>query len=127
MNQIVLTPSPTDREVALHLIDIYFELFQDILSSGGNYIGDTAGDEGDENLLEKGGQIQKDKKGRVVVKDKGKGGKGKETTGAAGFIEVQDSDSRLISAMLTGVNRALPFAKVEAGDTKYATPFTLVL
>jgi len=117
-NQIVLTPSSADREVALRLIDIYFELFQVILGSDGSHIGDAVGDEVDEHLLELDGQVQKDKKGRVVVKGKGKGGKGKETTGAAGFIEVEDSNSRLISAILTGVNRALPFAKVEARNTK---------
>jgi len=120
-NQIVLTPSSTDREVALRLIDIYFELFQVILGSDGSHIGDVVGNEGGEHLLELDGQVQKDKKGRVVVKGKRKGGKGKETIGAAGFIEVEDSDSRLISAILTGVNRALPFAKVEAQNTKYAT------
>jgi len=125
-NQIVLTPSSTDHEVVLRLIDTYFELFQVILGSAGSHIGDV-GNEGGEHLLELDGQVQKDKKGRVVVKGKGKGGKGKETIGAAGFIEVEDSDSRLISAILTGVNRALPFAKVEAWNTKYATLSTPVL
>ena len=33
--------------------------------------------------------------------------------GAAGFAEVEDATSRLLSAVLTGVNRALPFAKVD--------------
>jgi len=111
----------------LRLIDIYFELFQDILGSDGGHIGDAVGDEGDEHLLELDGQVQKDKKGRVVVKGKRKEAKGKETIGAAGFIEVEDSNSRLISAILTGVNRALPFAKVEARNTKYAPLFTPVL
>ena len=126
-NQIVLTPSSTDCEVALRLIDIYFELFQVILGSDSSHFGDAVGKEGDEHLLELDGQVQKDKKGRVVVRGKGKGGKGKETIGAAGFIEVEDSNSRLISAILTGVNRALPFAKVEAQNTKYATLSTPVL
>ncbi|EKM74690.1 hypothetical protein AGABI1DRAFT_65411 [Agaricus bisporus var. burnettii JB137-S8] len=112
-NQIVLTPTPSDREVAIRLIDIYFELFKDVLGSELEKMEDD-----DEKLIEKDGEVQKDKKGRVLVKNKGKEKKSKEISGAAGFIEVEDSDSKLISALLTGVNRALPFAKVETGDTK---------
>ncbi|KAF9447072.1 CBF-domain-containing protein [Macrolepiota fuliginosa MF-IS2] len=114
-NQIVLTPSQSDREVAVRLIDIYFELFKDVLGAEGT----TEVEETDEQLLEKDGEVQKDKKGRVLVRDKKrKGTKDKEFNGAAGFVEVEDSNSKLISALLTGVNRALPFAKVEMGDTK---------
>lgn len=115
-NQIVLTPSQVDREVAVRLIDIYFELFKDVLGSEPEKVGEEQED--DEKLFEKDGEVQKDKKGRVLVKEKGKRKKGKEVSGAAGFIELEDSNSKLISALLTGVNRALPFAKVEAGDTK---------
>jgi len=84
-NQIVLTPSSTDREVALRLIDIYFELFQVILGSDGSHIGDAVGDEGDEHLLELDGQVQKDKKGRVVVKGKGERGKRKRNNWRSRF------------------------------------------
>ena len=42
-----------------------------------------------------------------------KKGKAKELRGEAGFAEVEDANSRLISAVLAGVNRALPFAKVD--------------
>ncbi|KXN81058.1 Ribosome biogenesis protein MAK21 [Leucoagaricus sp. SymC.cos] len=118
-NQIVLTPSPIDREVAVRLIDIYFELFRDVLGSKPEKFDEAPSDDEDEKLLEKDGEVQKDKKGRVVVKSKKeKGKRGKEVSGAAGFVEVEDSSSKLVSALLTGVNRALPFAKVEAGDTK---------
>jgi ribosome biogenesis protein MAK21 len=112
-NQIVLTPTSSDREVAIRLIDIYFELFKDVLGSESEKT-----EELDEKLLEKDGEVQKDKNGRVLVKNKRKEKKGKEVSGAAGFVEVEDSNSKLVSALLTGVNRALPFAKVEVGDTK---------
>ena len=122
-NQIVLAPG--DRDVALKLIDVYFEMFKEILGEGGvdgaddDELGDEAGKEKDNR-----GEILKDKKGRVIDRGgkKGKGTKGKgkgkerEVTGAAGFTEVEDSNARLVSAILTGVNRALPFAKVDAGD-----------
>lgn len=50
-------------------------------------------------------------KGHKRPQGKGKQ-KAKESKGAAGFMEVEDESSRLMSAVLSGVNRALPFAKV---------------
>ncbi|KAG5646796.1 hypothetical protein DXG03_002173 [Asterophora parasitica] len=112
-NQIVLTPG--ERDVALKLIDVYFEMFKELLGEDAESVEDEEGaDDVD-------GEVVKDKKGRVKVRNvKGKKGKGKgkvtEIKGAAGFAEVEDAHSRLISAILTGVNRALPFAKIDAGD-----------
>ena len=62
-------------------------------------------------------EIKMDKKGRVLdfKRKKGKGNVN-EVKGAAGFSEVEDENSKLISAILTGVNRALPFAKIDAKD-----------
>ena len=117
-NQIVLAPG--DRDVALKLIDVYFEMFKELLGEGAV---DGADDQqGDGGGGGEGAEVLKDKKGRVIDRDrkKWKGtkrkGKEREVTGAAGFAEVEDSNSRLVSAILTGVNRALPFAKVDAGD-----------
>ncbi|KAF7353702.1 Sterol regulatory element binding protein cleavage-activating protein [Mycena venus] len=118
-NQIVL--SPGDRDVALQLIDVYFELFKELLGEGN--VPDVEGDDAETEGADKGKgettEITTDKGGRVRDGGKGKGkGKGKatEVKGAAGFAEVEDAHSKLISAILTGVNRALPFAKIEAGD-----------
>ncbi|KAJ6488466.1 CBF/Mak21 family-domain-containing protein [Mycena vitilis] len=116
-NQIVL--SPGDRDVALQLIDVYFELFKELLGEGDGpgVDGDGVGAEGADK--DKTTEVKTDKGGRVRDAGKGKGkGKGRvtEIKGAAGFTEVEDAHSRLISAILTGVNRALPFAKIEAGD-----------
>jgi ribosome biogenesis protein MAK21 len=115
-NQIVLTPG--DREVALKLIDVYFEMFKELLGEGAEEVEDDVDAKGDSKSKE----FKTDKRGRIrdggKSKNVGKGkGKFTETKGAAGFTEVEDVHSRLISAILTGVNRALPFAKVEAGDT----------
>ena len=115
-NQIVLTPG--DREVALRLIDVYFELFKELLGEGADV---TAEDEVDSKRDSEPKEFKIDKGGRIRDGGKGKNnrrgkGKLKEIKGAAGFTEVEDAHSRLISAILTGVNRALPFAKVEAGD-----------
>lgn len=129
-NQIVLTPG--DRDVALKLIDVYFEMFKELLGEDAEGVKDPE-DEGDGAAD---GEVVKDKKGRVKVRDgrgKGKGkekkGQGRKTEvkGAAGFTEVEDAHSRLISAILTGVNRALPFAKIDAGDTGYVPDLRLTL
>jgi ribosome biogenesis protein MAK21 len=114
-NQIVLTPG--DREVALKLIDVYFEMFKELLGEGVDVVEDEMDLKGDskpkEFKTDKGGRIRDGGKGKNNRKGKGKL---KEIKGAAGFTEVEDAHSRLISAILTGINRALPFAKVEAGD-----------
>ncbi|PPR06506.1 hypothetical protein CVT24_002634 [Panaeolus cyanescens] len=111
-NQIVLTPG--DREVALTLIDIYFEMFKELLGEGSE-----EKDEEEDGGVGEEREVRKDKKGRVFDGRKGKkkkNGKDKEVKGAAGFTEVEDANSKLVSAILTGVNRALPFAKISAAD-----------
>ena len=70
---------------------------------------------------DKGGRIRDGGMGTGKVKGKGKV---KEVKGTAGFTEVEDAHSKLISATLTGMNRARPFAKIGAADSG-AIPFTL--
>jgi ribosome biogenesis protein MAK21 len=116
-NQIVLTPG--DRDVALRLIDVYFEMFKELL--GEEDPEEVDEDQENKQVDEKGKtDVKMDKRGRVRDGGKGKGkGKSVEVKGAAGFAEVEDVHSKLISAILTGVNRALPFAKMNAGDIGY--------
>ncbi|KAJ2920556.1 hypothetical protein H1R20_g16538, partial [Candolleomyces eurysporus] len=116
LNQIVLAPG--DTAVSLQLINIYFDIFREVL-------GDQSPSDGDGQDEREGGaeEVQVDSKGRVRDKNnqerkKGKGQKtSEEVKGAAGFVEVEDSNSKLISAILTGVNRALPFAKLQNADS----------
>jgi ribosome biogenesis protein MAK21 len=113
-NQIVL--SPGDREVALQLINVYFEMFKELLGEGSSSdkvrgADDDATSERDDGKKRKG----KEEGRKGYVKTKGKA-KAKEVKGAAGFAEVEDEHSKLISAILTGVNRALPFAKISSAD-----------
>lgn len=100
LNQVVLTSTENDREIARILIDVYFEMFREIL---GNIKGSDS-KQGD------GEKVEGNEGGRQKSSQKGKA---KEVRGDAGFAEVEDANSRLISAVLTGVNRALPFAKVD--------------
>lgn len=116
-NQIVLTPA--DRDVSLALLNVYFEMFKEILGTGGV----DEDNQGNEEVVEKeaGKENEKrlDRRGRISEGRKaGRQTKGSQVTGAAGFAEVEDSDSKLVSAILTGVNRALPFAKIGAGDVE---------
>ncbi|KAI0665484.1 CBF/Mak21 family-domain-containing protein [Trametes maxima] len=107
LNQVVLTPSAADRTVARMLVDSYFEMFEEIL---GSKVDDHESDgerDAKEDKVESTGAKGK---GKGLPKDKKK--KAKEFKGAAGFTEVEDSSSRLIGAILTGVNRALPFAQM---------------
>ena len=103
-NQIVLSTSQADRNVARELINIYFELFKDLL--------------GKDNVDSK--DVTEDVPRVEPTTSKGKSKqKGKEVKGDAGFTELEDSNSKLISAILTGVNRALPFAKLDAEDPRF--------
>lgn len=126
LNQIVL--SPADQAAAAQLIGIYFDIFREVLgtspsssssSSAPSHFKDskdktTSTDAPDSDHDE---DVKLDAKGRILEKrrkPKTKGGKPKdgEVKGAAGFVEIEDANSRLISAILTGVNRAVPFAKL---------------
>jgi len=115
-NQIVLMPA--DKDVAAALLDVYFEMFKEILGEGRE---EREEDEDAQTGL--GENVKMDRKGRVLDSGKGKGTKGKpkdvHVTGAAGFAEVEDSNSKLVSAILTGVNRALPYANIHAEDSRY--------
>ncbi|KAG9047058.1 hypothetical protein FS837_003144 [Tulasnella sp. UAMH 9824] len=110
--QIVLTPR--EQDVAQLLVTVYFELFVTIL-------GKTAQEEKDQDQLVKPteGEAGKDKPAprkhsyRAEVEKKQKAAKKKAgKVGAAGFVEAEDANSKLLAAILNGVNRALPYAKM---------------
>ncbi|KAI6024245.1 ribosome biogenesis protein [Pisolithus marmoratus] len=100
INQIMFRPN--EKDVAMQVIDVYFKLFEDILGEGR-----SAEEEDDDARSEASQAHDKSKPKR----------KGKEVVGEGGFTEVEDSRSKLLSAILTGVNRALPFAKLGATDS----------
>ncbi|KAI6165099.1 ribosome biogenesis protein [Pisolithus thermaeus] len=100
LNQIMFRPN--EKDVAMQTIDVYFRLFEDILGEGR-----LAEEENDDTRSEISQTHDKSRQKR----------KGKEVVGEGGFTEVEDSLSKLLSAILTGVNRALPFAKLGATDS----------
>ncbi|KAF5331903.1 hypothetical protein D9611_008891 [Ephemerocybe angulata] len=128
LNQIVL--SPGDQAVALQLINIYFDIFRQVLGSDSptsTSVNKSTKPNGNDEEDDGTHEVKVDAKGRIRnganEKDKGKKGSKKggggetEYRGAAGFVEVEDSNSKLVSAILTGVNRALPFAKLHTADS----------
>lgn len=109
--QIVLAPH--EQDVAQLLITVYFELFVTIL-------GATEQEEKNQDNVENvEGEARKDKPAprkhsyRAEVEKKNKAAKKRAgKVGAAGFVEAEDANSKLLAAILNGVNRALPYAKM---------------
>src|SRR5277367_2701570 len=93
MNQTVLTSR--DTAVANRLVEVYFMLFVKLLRGGTT----TA-------------TISKPPKKQKKVK-----GKGKKKRGAVDWEELnqqeEEVNSKILSAVLTGVNRAFPFSNVD--------------
>ncbi|RDX44650.1 CBF-domain-containing protein [Lentinus brumalis] len=118
LNQIVLTPTTADRAVARTLVDMYFEMFEEIL--GSKHDEDESDNEGPVQPKDTKDKKDKKGKGKDTRNPKDKRQKGKEVKGEAGFAEVEDSSSRLIGAILTGVNRALPFAQMHLSSDSAA-------
>lgn len=106
LNQTVLTVR--DEATANHLILLYFELFEGILKAN------EAKEGKEEEEAEEG--KKKDKK---RWKDQPRSKKGRKSKGKnqPATIEepklVKDAESKMVVAILTGVRRAFPFAKLE--------------
>ncbi|KZT30311.1 CBF-domain-containing protein [Neolentinus lepideus HHB14362 ss-1] len=112
LNQVVLSHAEADRAVARTLVDVYFKIFEGVVGRAGG--GDEDGEKGEKEDAEgeKGKHKYKGGKGN------GKGGKGKESD-MGGFAEMEDANSKLVSQVLTGVNRALPYAHLGLSDVSF--------
>ena len=114
-NQIVL--SKADKEVASKLIDVYFELFKGILGEGEKTDGIVMEEDRHDNstsnkTMAKGREGRRARAMENLYHTKATG-KGKEKEQPKHeFAEAQSSESKVISAILTGVNRAVPFAGI---------------
>ncbi|SCV68633.1 BQ2448_754 [Microbotryum intermedium] len=97
LNQIMLKKDQS--EVAGRMIEVYFAIFGDVL--GRVRADDEEGAEGDAKTKPPLGEKRK------------RGAKGKEAAVVQSEGEVDETDSKVIAAVLTGVNRAFPFAKID--------------
>ena len=99
LNQMTL--SSKDQDVAGRLVDLYFEVFRDILGDGKVDVDEV------DDVEKVTGKVEKWRGRRKGAKPKG-GRKGADAD------EVVDSgETKLIAAVLTGINRALPYAKLD--------------
>ncbi|KAF9355584.1 hypothetical protein BGX34_010400 [Mortierella sp. NVP85] len=100
LNQTILNAKQVD--IANRLIDMYFIFFKRLL-----------GDQ--ESQLKKTKALIKENKNKVDKKRKKDAGKTKGPRRTPGeLLEIQDAEhSKMVAAVLTGVNRAFPFAKIE--------------
>jgi ribosome biogenesis protein MAK21 len=121
LNQTLLTAR--DDAVAANLVHLYFELFESVLqdfqkSTGGKEETIADAEAAAAAAEEEGGAAgagKKDKKGRWRDQ-KGKKGKGGKANKAGANDEnkaVVDADAKMMAAILTGVRRAFPFAKLD--------------
>ncbi|PWN21096.1 CBF-domain-containing protein [Microstroma glucosiphilum] len=124
LNQIVLTRQ--DAAVATPLVHLYFELFEDGLGRLSQAVeGDQVGEAAPSAALS--GKKNKNRWRDNKSKSQGKG-KGKmSTTTSTETSRVQDADSKMMAAILTGVRRAFPFADLDFGafDKHLSTLFRI--
>ncbi|MCO5555828.1 hypothetical protein L7F22_009373 [Adiantum nelumboides] len=109
LNQTML--SAEDEKVANRLVQLYFELFEGLLQGMSKKAGGKEEPDGTE---------QKEKRDKGRWRDGNKGGKGgmqksQKKQKEAEEEAIQDADAKIIAAILAGVRRALPFAKIDGG------------
>jgi ribosome biogenesis protein MAK21 len=114
-NQIVLSTSAADRAAARKLMDVYFQLFREVVGEREPELVDDDATSTKEKIKDKG-------KEAILKKNGPRKGKRKEVRGAAGFAEVQDANAKLLGAILTGISRACPYAQFGGGDVEYVFP-----
>ncbi|KAF8706767.1 CBF protein, partial [Rhizoctonia solani] len=121
LNQFTLGSG--DKDIASALIGLYFQIFEDILGKGEEEpsVGNAA--EEDQVLRRPNAR----EKARQKEKMKKKGVKGKVPGGGEVFAETEDSNAKLIAAIITGIHRALPFAKTDTSifDKHMSTLFRI--
>lgn len=109
LNQMTLTSK--DREVAGRLVEVYFEVFREILGdgSGPEEVAGEGAEGGETQDIEKVvGKVEKWRGRRKGAKPKG----GRKSALDQEEL-VETGDAKMVAAVLTGVNRALPFAKLD--------------
>ncbi|KAH8830015.1 ribosome biogenesis protein [Flagelloscypha sp. PMI_526] len=118
--QLVLSSvNERERAVARKLIKVYFEMFSILLPSSAS---SASGDGEDVGVGAEGeGEVKKDRKGRVLEKKTKRSKKDKDDDLLA------DDRSKIMSTILTGVNRAIPFAFDDKSEWNELLPLTTPL
>ena len=107
LNQITLTSK--DHETAARMVELYFEIFREILGQSEKDDIDLDPEARKAASVEKAaGKVEKWRGRRKGAKPKG----GRKTATEAESL-VESGEAKLVAAVLTGINRALPFAKLD--------------
>ncbi|KAJ3270930.1 hypothetical protein HDV01_007327 [Terramyces sp. JEL0728] len=104
LNQIILTKSKADVEAANHLVHLYFTIFEAIVQ---------AMKEEKEDIAVQTKGDDKKKKGKKRSSKYNRGPKKKNAETAPALVKIDGVNSKMMAALLTGVNRAFPFASLE--------------
>jgi len=120
---VLSSKTQADKEVATRLIEVYFELFRGILGEEVRSIVDGEGNETVKSSTEKDLKGREEKRRmrereKLRMKEKGQPGdaghsQGELEGGIQDTAATGDAESKVLSAILTGVNRALPFAGMD--------------
>lgn len=108
INQTILTSK--DEEAANKLVDIYFVFFRRLLKVSEKMDKEEKSGLDDEVPKQNG---KKDNKKDHKKDDKKGGKKGKGAKGKKEEEPVEDDNSKLVGACLTGINRAFPYSKLD--------------
>ncbi|CAE6341998.1 unnamed protein product [Rhizoctonia solani] len=121
LNQFTLGPG--DKDIAAALIGLYFQIFEDILGKGEEEAPAEDVDMADQALRRPDARAKSRQKEKMVKK----GVKGRVPVGGEVFAETEDSNAKLIAALITGIHRALPFAKTDTAifDKHMSTLFRI--
>ncbi|KAJ3256389.1 hypothetical protein HK103_005518 [Boothiomyces macroporosus] len=114
LNQIILTKSKSDVEAANHLVHLYFTIFESIVKA--------MKEEKEEQVQAKKPEDKK-KKGKKRPSKYNRGPKKKGPDNTPALVKIDGVNSKMMAALLTGVNRAFPFASLE---TKVIQALTLI-
>jgi ribosome biogenesis protein MAK21 len=115
LNQTMLTNN--DATVANNLINLYFTLFEGLLRELAEHEAPKSQEKIESTVTDSKPQVPRKDKGRW--RDTGRGGKklgpkgGPRKDKEKASTPVQDADARIMAAILAGVRRALPFAKMD--------------
>ena len=114
LNQTMLTPK--DVDVANLLVELYFQLFEELLEQEAHVDkdqvrkigGDAKEDDAENDTIEK---VKKPR--RRDMKGKGKGSNGQDKNRSKSGLAVEEAHSKMVAAILAGVRRAFPFTRLE--------------
>ena len=110
LNQITLVVK--DRDLAGQMVELYFEIFREILGDASKQVSNDESEEvrnvDQETVNKVAGKVDKWRGRRKGAKPKN----GRQSALESEEL-VDTGESRLVAAVLTGINRALPFAKLD--------------